>query len=439
MIIARPRFLIVVLTSILCACAGPSLQYKKDISNLMANQQFENASAKIKANQKKQYGDRNAVLYQLDLALTQQASYNTKDSTANFLEAQRLNDDLITKSVTKNLGSVMINDNTLPYKMPMYEQALNYFFTALNYLGENNFEDAAVEMRKAVFFLDRYRESTKKTYNDDPFVQYFASMIFEDIGQLSSARIARTNALNAYEKLKGYFNASAPDSTLPPNYKDLGELVFIHYSGKSPIKISNQVSVSWDRLGFILNNNNSLQGTPKQTIDAVFSGLYGRTIAISYPVYIDALYQGRTSAIVLQDGRLIKTKNVSDIASAAKLTLEEESSAIWARTATRVVTKFILSKQAHDVARKNSDNDGMTFLVDLATTIFNTATEQADTRAWATLPAQIKMANVFLEPGEYNIDFYNYNAAGMPIDTYHFDNVKIKKGTRTYLWRYSSK
>ena len=439
MIIKRPRFFILVLTSLLCACAGPSLQYKKDISKLMANQNFENASSKIKANKNKQYGNKNAVLYKLDLALAEQASYDTKNSTADFLEAQQLNEDLFTKSITQNLGTLMINDNTLPYKMPMYEQALTYFFTAMNYLGENNFEDAAVEMRKAVFFLDKYRENTKKIYNDEPFVQYFASMIFEDIGQLSSARIARTNALNAYEKLKGYLSASAPDSTLPPNYKNLGELIFIHYSGKSPIKISNQVSVSWDRLGFILNNNNSLQGTDRQTIEAIFSGLYGRTIAISYPVYIDTPYAGRASAIILENGQKIATKDVADIASAAKLTLQEESNTIWARTATRVATKFILSKQAHDVAKKNTDNNGAVLLVDIFTNILNTATEQADTRSWFTLPAQIKMANVFLEPGEYNIDFYNYNAAGLPIDTYHFDKVKIKKGERTYLWRYSSK
>ena len=439
MIIKRPRFFILVLTSLLCACAGPSLQYKKDISKLMANQNFENASAKIKNNQKKQYGKKNAVLYNLDLALVEQAAYDTKNSTANFLEAQKLNEDLFTKSISQNLGTLIINDNTLPYKMQMYEQAFTYFFTAMNFLAQDNFEDAAVEMRKAVFFLDRYRESTKKVYNDEPFVQYFASMVFEDIGQLSSARIARTNALNAYEKLKGYFEAWAPNSALPPNYKELGELIFIHYSGKSPIKISSQVSVSWDRLGFILNNNNSLQGTPKQTIDAVFSGLYGRTIAISYPSYIDNPYFGRSSAIVLPNGQKIATKNVADLASAAKLTLQEESNAIWARTATRVATKFILSKQAHDIANKNTDNKNATLLIDLATTIFNTATEQADTRSWFTLPAQIKMANVFLEPGEYDIDFYNYNNAGMPIDTYHFDKVKIKKGQRTYLWRYSSK
>ncbi len=439
MLIRRPRVFIIFLTSLLCACAGPSLQYKKDVSNLMANSHFENASAKIKTNQKKQYGDKNAVLYKLDLALTEQAAYDTKTSTADFLEAQRINEDLITKSITRNLGAVMVNDNTLPYKMPMYEQALTYFFTAMNYLNENNFEDAAVEMRKAVFFLDRYREKTKRTYSDEPFVQYFASMIFEDIGQLSDARIARANALNAYEKLKGYFNASAPSSTLPPNYKDLGELVFIHFSGKSPVKISNQVSVSWDKLGFILNGNNSLQGTPKQTIDAVFTGLYGRTIAISYPTYIDAPYSGRTSAIVLENGRIFKTQTVADIENAAKLTLQEESGAIWARTATRVATKFILSKQAHDIAKKNSDNNNLAALVDIAATIFNTATEQADTRSWFTLPAQIKMVNVFLEPGEYNLDFYNYDGAGVPIDTYHFDNVKLKKGQRTYLWRYSSK
>lgn len=437
--IIRPRFCILILTSLLCACAGPSLRYKKDISNLMANQKFENAAARIEKNKKSQYGEKNAVLYQLDLALSQQAAYDTESSISNYLIAQDLNENLITKSVSAGAGSLIVNDNTLPYKMPMYEQALTYFFTALNYLAQENLNDAAVEMRKAVFFLDNYREHTKKTYNDEPFVQYFASMIFEEIGQMSSARIARTNALNAYEHLKGYFDAQAPSSDLPDNYRELGELVFIHLSGKSPVKISNQMSLSWDRLGFILNGNNSLQGADKQVIDAAFSGLFGKTIAISYPSYVDNPYFGQTSAIVLQDGRHINTYNVADISSAAKLTLQEESASIIAKTATRAATKFILSKQAHDITNKNTDNKGLVLLVDIATNIFNTATEQADTRTWSLLPAQIKMARVFLAPGEYDIDFYNHDDRGVPLDTYHFEKVKLKKGQRTYIWRYSSK
>ena len=437
--IARPRFYLLLLTSLLCACAGPSLQYKKDVLNLMANQKFENASAKIQNNSKKQYGQKNAVLYNLDLALAHQASYDVEKSLSAFTQAQNLNEELFTKSISAGIGSVMINDNTLPYKMPMYEQAFTYFFTAMNYLAQDNLSDAAVEMRKAVFFLDRYRENTKKIYNDEPFVQYFASMIFEESGQLSSARIARTNALNAYENLKGYFDAQAPSSALPADYKELGELVFFHYSGKSPLKISNQISVSWDRLGFILNGNNSLQGVDKQTIDAVFTGLYGQTIAISYPSYIDLPSHGTASALVLPNGKQIKTTPVADIANAAKLTLQEQSSSLWARTATRAATKFILAKQAHNIAKKNSDNNGTVLLVDMFTNIFNTATEQADTRSWFLLPAQIKMANVFLEPGEYDIDFYNYDANGVPLDSYRFEKVKIKKGQRTYLWRYSSK
>lgn len=437
--IIRPRFCILILTSLLCACAGPSLRYKKDISNLMANQKFENAAARIEKSKKSQYSEKNAVLYQLDLALSQQAAYDTEKSISNYLIAQDLNENLITKSVSAGAGSLIVNDNTLPYKMPMYEQALTYFFTALNYLAQENLNDAAVEMRKAVFFLDNYREKTKKIYNDEPFVQYFASMIFEEIGQMSSARIARTNALNAYEHLKGYFDAQAPSSALPDNYRELGELVFIHLSGKSPVKISNQMSLSWDRLGFILNGNNSLQGADKQVVDAVFSGLFGKTIAISYPSYVDNPYFGQNSAIVLQDGRHINTYNVADISSAAKLTLQEESASIIAKTATRATTKFILSKQAHDITNKNTDNKGLVLLVDIATNIFNTATEQADTRTWFILPAQIKMARVFLTPGKYDIDFYNYDDRGVPLDTYRFEKVKLKKGQRTYIWRYSSK
>lgn len=436
----RPRILLLILlTGIFCACSGPSLKYRKEVSNLMAGKNFEKASATIQKNKNKQYGQKNAVLYQLDLALSQQAAYDTQNSLENFTKAQDINEQLFTKSISAGIGSIMINDNTLPYKMTMYEQAFTYFFTALNYLAQDNLSDSAVEMRKAVFFLDNYRQNTKKSYNDEPFVQYFASMIFEDIGQLSSARIARTNAYNAYNKLAGEFDAKAPSPDFPSNYQDLGELVFFHFSGKSPIKISNQISVGWDKLGFVLNSNNSLQGVDKQFIDSVYSGSYGRAIAISYPSYVRVPYMGVSSALVLEDGTRYITQTVADLASAAELTLKEDKEAIWARTATRAVTKFILSKQAHDITKKNTDNDTVPLLVDILTGIFNTVTEQADTRSWFLLPAQIKMTNIFLEPGEYNIDFYNYDAAGTPIDKYSFEKVKLKKGKRTYLWHYSSK
>ena len=33
----------------------------------------------------------------------------------------------------------------------------------------------------------------------------------------------------------------------------------------------------------------------------------------------------------------------------------------------------------------------------------------------------------------------NYDDRGVPLDTYRFEKVKLKKGQRTYIWRYSSK
>ena len=70
------------------------------------------------------------------------------------------------RSVSGEAGRLFINDLTTPYYAPAYERALTYYYRALNFLRAGNVSAAAVEARRAVFFLDHLRGQKKQGYND---------------------------------------------------------------------------------------------------------------------------------------------------------------------------------------------------------------------------------------------------------------------------------
>ena len=435
----KARFtLIIIALCLLSACTGPSLRYKKSVIDSMNEGSFDKTAAIVEKNKSKQYGNKNAVLYYLDLSTAQSSAYDNENSSKSLTSALEITEDLSVKSVSASLGTLIINDNTLPYNPPVYEQALMHFFLAMDYLYGRYPEDSLVEANRVVFLLDNNRETQNKDlYNDDAFVQYFASMIFEDNGKMSDARIARTNAENAYKK-QSESRAQMPQINLPSNYRDLGEAVILHYNGKAPVKISKSFMVAWDNVRFAVDNNNDLKGTGQDVIDAVYAGAYGKSVTISMPEYKDVEYHIKSSAVCADGGSLEKTTLVSDISWAAKQTLKQNMSAIYMRMATRAVTKYILSVQAKHIAEKNG-GDTMGTVVGSLFSILSNVSEKADTRSWFTLPAEIRMANLFLTPGVHDIKLLLFNADGQAIDEYVFENVKISKGKRTYLYHRTSK
>lgn len=431
-------YLIIIALCLLSACTGPSLRYKKSIIGSMDEGSFDKAAAIVEKNKSKQYGNKNAVLYYLDLSTGQNSAYDNQSSAKSLTSALEITEDLSVKSASAALGTLIINDNTVPYNPPVYEQALMHFFLAMDYLYGPYPADSLVEANRAVFLLDNNREKqNKELYNDDAFVQYFASMIFEDNAKLSDARIARSNAENAYKK-QSESRARMPQVYLPSNYKDLGEAVIFHYNGKAPIKISKSLMLAWDNIWFAVQDNNDLKGTGQDIIDAVYAGAFGKSITISMPEYKDVGYHIKSSAVSADGGPLEKTTLVSDISWAAKQTLKQNMPAIYMRTATRAATKYILSVQARHIAQKNG-GDTMGTIVGSLFSIVSNVSEKADTRSWFTLPAEIRMANLFLTPGSHNIKLVLFNADGQAIDEYVFENVQISKGKRTYLYHRTSK
>lgn len=417
---------------LLCACTGPSVRYKSKVIGDMQNHNFEAAQARIQ-NNKKTYGRRDASLLYLDLS-TQQDSTNYSSTTLeNLNKAENIQSELYAKSISQKFTSFIVNDYAEPYRLKYFEMGYLFFYKILAYLQENNLQDATVETRAMVFYLDRLRADTGK---DDPFLQYFASQIFLMWGAYSDARICFENAKNAYSKFADSY-ATMPDVPRISRGTNQGLLTVQHLNGNIPLLISKRTMVAWNRFGFALGTDSSYQSVSQTTINSALAGVYGNAISVALPVIQDVPYQVQSSRVLVNGQEVARTNLASNLSYYFKKNFDEEYSKIFISSAVRAAIKFLITKETQKQMSKKDEGAGL--IVDMLLTGLFTAAESADTRSWFTLPAQIREANILLEEGTYEIKVQLLDGNEKVLDEHTFKDVQISKGRHKYLYLRSAK
>ena len=411
------------------ACGAPSLRYKYEVNKLVAAGQFEKADELVVAKQHRMYGKKDSLLFALDRSSLLHDAQQPQQSDALLASAQQQITDSYTKSVSASAARVLINDLTTPYYAADYETALTFFYRALNFLQQQDVMSAAVEARKAVFFLDHLRGRKKSGYNDDPFVQYVASLVFESAGEVSDARIARQNALNAYQR-RGW---PVPSFAVPSNAQDYGELILFHYTGQVPLKKSQTIQVGWDHI-LTYANTPVEDGGPisPEAVNAITAGLAGSSVTVAYPVLESQPYIVHSSMLSV-NGTRIPLQKMSDVSELVAQDLDAKLPGIWFRLATRAVLKRVAAVQARHAVESSSENTNMGFLAEMLVGVLGAATEKADTRQWFTLPARVNMARVFVSPGTYTLRLLLQDENGNIVGEHTFQNVTVRKGARLFL------
>lgn len=429
----KARICLLGLALVCSACAAPSLRYKTEINRLSAAGKFQEADERVTAKKNKLYKKKDAVLFYLDRAALLHDAQNPAASDEMLASAQEYIDELYAKSVSASVGRLFINDLTTPYYAANYERALTYYYRAQNFLQRGDISSAAVEARRAVFFLDHLRADKRKGYNDDPFVQYFASLVFESVGQRSDARIARQNALNAYQRLGGKLGVSAPEFSIPKNAGELGEVIIFHYNGLLPLKKTQTVQVAWsEAVAMASSPQETTDSVSPEVQNALAAGLFGSAVTLSYPVLTPQPFSV-ASSFVEADGQTYVTQKVADFAGAAKMDLDEKLPGIWFRTATRAVAKQVAAAQARQAARSAANDDTVGDLAGMFVSALGAALEKADTRQWFTLPAEVRMTRLFLTPKTQDIKLLFRDGYGNIIGEHVFENVPVARGGRIYL------
>ena len=418
---------------LLCACTGPSIRYKTKVIGDMQNHNFEASQARIR-NSKKTYGRRDASLYYLDLGTQQDSLHYSTSTLENLTKAENIQNDLYARSISQKFTSFIVNDYTEPYRLKYFELGYLFFYKILAYLQEKNLQDAVVETRAMVFYLDKLREDTGK---DDPFLQYFASQIFLMWGAFSDAKICFENAKNAYSKFADSYATMPPIPKISRDDFNKGMLTVQHLNGNIPLLISKKTMVAWNQFGYAIGTEGGYQSVSQSTINAALAGVYGNAISVALPAIHEVPYRVQSSRIIVDGQEVAQTDLVSNLSYYFRKNFDEEYNKIFISSAVRAAIKFLLTKEAHRQVNKKDDNVGM--LVDIILTGLFTATENADTRSWFTLPAQIREASVLLEEGTHEIRVQLLDENEKVLDEHTFKDVQINKGRHTYLYLRSAK
>lgn len=406
----------------LTGCATHSETFRVVEQNL-ANQQPELALQALD----KQKGSRtDEVLYLLNKAMLLRIAGDYQASTASFEAAQQRMEALSALSLREQGTSLIINDSTRSYVGEPFEQVMVHVYKALNYLQLGQRDGARVEALQIDLKLRELGEKSGK-HLGEAFPRYLTGIIYEDFGEWSDAMIAYRKAYEAYLQDKSKYRIDVPaflkmDLLRLAHKLDLGEEQdkYQREFGIQDWQDKNQGSEGGE-LVFVLNNG--LAPIKKENSVVAPNPSRGGLVRISLPYYQSrpsSVYKVRVSAA--EGG--VEGERVENIDAIATGNLTEQMPTITARSVARIVAKQQVAVQA----RKNN-NDALAAVID----IIGFITEQADTRAWSTLPQDIYLARFPLGAGSYTVKIELRDRKDNIVAVREFPNILIQEGKKTYL------
>ncbi|MBI4374919.1 MAG: hypothetical protein HY549_00555 [Elusimicrobia bacterium] len=428
---------------LLTACAsGPSSQSIRRVQRYILTEDYAGAESYLERSKESEYGRKNMVLYHLDRGLVLHHAGKYLESEASFDVAESRIEELYTKSLSQAAGMLLLNDNTVDYAGEPFERALTNVFRALNYLLLGKPDEALVESRKVEAFLDELSErlERKNTYKDDAFARYLDALLYADQGKWDDSRISLTAARKVYSWYSTAYNTPAPPFELPALRPSEGELVFIHYNGVAPRKISKTFQVAWSKASAIARADQE-EGRDARFRNALTAGFIGSAVTVSYPEYVQDPFKVASSEVRVGTAAAA-TLLVEDISAIAIKTLRDRMAVIKARAIARATVKYVIAESiARGMGESCDKKHGRGSLKAQACRALSrglahgsaAATEAADTRGWSSLPSQIRLARLRLPPGTHEVQALFKDAGGEVLASKAFKDIKIQGSRRTYL------
>lgn len=342
-------------------------------------------------------------------------------------QAVRIQQDQATVSVSQSamsLSALAVNDNLKTYQPADYELGFLHLYLGLNYLKQNDLEGALIEMRRANQVQEQARKEREKdlqsaqsqmeqqgltpnlgsvlsNYPDagktlqavqSGYLLYLSAILYEADNDLNSAYVDYRRALAVMPDNQQIIDGTKRVAKRLGMREDLVKLEK-RYGKASYLESGKGRVIVIDERGVV----EALQGW-KQALPLYDSRGDGAWYSIALPYYPAAQRQG-FSPLTLNNGQLSESL-LADVNLMAQRDLSERMPSIVIRQALRVWAKDQLRKEA----AKGDDVGNLLF------NVWNTLTEQPDTRSWLTLPGEIYSASAVVEPGvqQMTINGENY-------------------------------
>jgi hypothetical protein len=387
------------------------------VDEMSARGEFSQALSYVEEHEE-DYQDRNRLLFYLDEGTLAFSVGDFEKAIQAFTAAEQLMEELYTISVSREATTFLINDNTAPYRGEDFESVMVNLFLALSYANLAKIEDALVEARKIDSKLAainlQYDEEHQNGYREDPFVRMLMG-IFYEMGQtsanLNDAYISYYLAIKGYESEYQRFGLSVPE-ILAENALSTAEFMGTEQQDQLQERFPLQPFPSLvDRKEKVEVYGLHLNGRApvKEPATIVFPMPDGFLLKLAFPTYKEVerrIVGGRLYAQPLgEDTAFLATFTVAEpIGKIAKENLEDRKGRIVAKTIARVTAKYLAVKAAQEAAKEAGGKDYGAlagFLTGITGNILAFASEEPDLRCWRTLPAEILISKLTLEPGTY--------------------------------------
>lgn len=385
------------------------------------------------------YKEKDRVLYYLEEGMLYRYAGKYQKSNESLTKAEYAIEELITKSISKGILSGVLNDNALDYPGEDYEDIYINVFKSLNYLQLNLVEEALVEIRRVNYKLDflesKYKDEITKlnqsedvdvpdadfNFHNDAIARYIGVIAYRLEGSYDDSRIEKEYFDKSYEYQPAIYNFPKPAA--PKLESDESLVNFFSYSGYSPEKVADTISINGYNNSVYLGSDNDYIGFTSIGYSGLSSGInlklqFPRLVSIYDPVsYVEIFVDG------ISYGYMDLIENVDNVAME---TFKVKQPLIVGKTVIRAVSKAIISEVSEGLIA-DEFGEGFGLLTGLAGSIYMQVTENSDLRASRYFPSKIRALEIMLEPGYHNLSFVYYNSNYSPIYQEDFLNQEITK------------
>ena len=432
------------------------------LSPVFEKKGFEATIKEVEKQQDDLYGSNSEFLYYYDLGILHHYDRNFKESAKNLAQAEKIYEDLYTKSVTNEAAAILTNDNVRPYRAKPFELLTLYQIQILNYLALKDIDGALVEVKRSQIAMNSLYQKDQDKVNDNGYLRYLQALVYEMDGDRDEAAIAYYKAIKAYDESsmglpKEFFEFATeclrhtdrgddiralklPELDRTPKataVQEKGqEIIVIGYAGHSPILGEMYLSGTFVGGGVMnLYYKDGETGSRKSftLVAPPVAGAGSNTFHIGFALPEIRKYKSRVSRfeVTLDDRSPIKPERVMAVDQELQRNMDDERNTIITRTAVRVILRTIAAQKA-----KSATNTG-NGIIDLIKNIFvdvgQSQLEQADLRMGLFLPNSFHMTRIPVEPGPHRVTVEALGKSGLVEGVYNFKNVQVGKGQKVIL------
>jgi len=452
-------FVLILLVVLTTGCSSVRTRhdfYRPIIADLK-NHDFPSAVTKIET-ARSSYSKKDRLLYYFDAGLAYHYAGLYDSSNLRLSDAERAAEELYTKSISRAVASMFLNDNTLEYSGEDYEVLYSNIFMALNYISLNDFEDAFVEIRRAneklILLEQKYAEAAKEfnndtskavkeghiryepnsaRFNNDALARYLSMHMYAADGKYDDARIDYYKLEEAFATQSHIYDFALPKVRY--DSKTGAVLSIVAMAGLAPYKKEVSLRLRTDKqLNLVqimyegTNQEYPEYGHFAMPVEKDFYFKFSLPVMKEQPSCIGRI-EVEANGVLIGELSLIE-----DISNVAMETFEAKKTLIYFKSIIRALAKGLA---AHDT-KEDVKGEGLgSWLTKAIVDAVVEATEAADLRCTHFLPGRIYVGDFEVDPGEYDVTVKFISTDGLVVNSKHIMGYKVFEGDFNLIEVYS--